>query len=504
MRSSRTITLFSDGPEPRQKPSAFVASMVVHGAFVAMVLLSFMYAPQFKIHSPDIYMLQHVDLNMPEPPIRRAGGSGSSFPSPNAAGSKTPSHEKLAAPPSSRLRLERRKLAAQTLVQPDVEPDKILPKETPLPALLLWSANKLKVKVITPPPPKPVTATFDKPKLNLPNKEVVPKDIAISSTNFQSKLPMPMPSNTSPIVVHQEAPIQRVPETSSVSTSQPTAAATLSASDIHLAQGSVPLPPANQSASGNLEGSLGTGQSAASLHVGRGDADSTGIDSGTGKTQGNASGAAAGTGNAGGDKGQGNGAGHGGAGSTSGNGHGAGPGAGQGAGQGTGKGAGQGLGEGEEGSVARITLPKNGQFGVVVVGSAVEDDYPEAAPVWKGRLAYSVYLHVGMAKSWILQYSLPRAGDSAESAATKLEAPWPYYIVRPNLNPDLADSDSVMVHGYVNESGHFEDMTVIFPNGLVETKLLLTALRQWQFRPGTQNGQIAKLEVLLIIPLVTD
>jgi hypothetical protein len=147
-------------------------------------------------------------------------------------------------------------------------------------------------------------------------------------------------------------------------------------------------------------------------------------------------------------------------------------------------------------------VAKNGQYNVVVVGSSLDEQYPETAEVWKGRLAYSVYLKVGLEKSWILQYSLPRAADSATAGSAKLDAPWPFYIVRPNLNPDEATSDAVMIHGFVDESGHFEKLSVVFPTdmGYAREQLVLTALQQWQFRAGTHNGQVAKLEVLLIIP----
>ena len=152
--------------------------------------------------------------------------------------------------------------------------------------------------------------------------------------------------------------------------------------------------------------------------------------------------------------------------------------------------------------MTRISLPKNGQFNVVVVGSTLDEQYPETTEVWKGRLAYSVYLKVGLEKSWILQYSLPRAADSANAGSAHLDAPWPYYIVRPNLNPDDATSDSVMVHGFVNEAGHFEKLSVVFPTdmGYAREQLVLNALQQWQFRAGSHDGEVAKLEVLLIIP----
>ena len=500
MRSSRTITLFTVQPEPRRGISSFVVSMLAHSAVIATVILAFIYAPQFKLNSPDVYMMQHVNLNMPYPPIERAGGSGSLYPSSSSAGSATSTHEKLAAPPSSRLQLQHRKLAPQTLIEPDVDPNKMLPKETPLPAMMLWSGAKPKVKFLTPPTPHPPTTVFQKPKLSIPNREVQLADLNLSSTRFQSKLPAPLPSNTTPIVVKQEAAkVERVPETTSISNNQPTPASVVSASDLHMAQGTVSMPAANQSASGNELGALGTGRSAASVQPGNGDSGSTGTDRGEGKGQGTSGGKAAGTGNGSGQKGSGIG--------TSGNGSsgtGGGHGTGHNSGSGSGPSTGQGSGEGDGTSVTRISLPKNGQFNVVVVGSSTEEQYPETAEVWKGRLAYSVFLKVGAAKSWILQYSLPRADDSASAGSAHLDAPWPYYIVRPNLNPDDAEADSVMVHGFVNEAGRFEALSVVFPIGFAHEQLVLGALQQWQFRPGMQNGQMAKLEVLLIIPQVSE
>jgi len=48
-----------------------------------------------------------------------------------------------------------------------------------------------------------------------------------------------------------------------------------------------------------------------------------------------------------------------------------------------------------------------------VVGAALEEKYPELAGYGAAEMAYTVYLHVGLARSWILQYSLPRAADAA-------------------------------------------------------------------------------------------
>jgi hypothetical protein len=512
MRSSRTITLFSIQPEPRRGPSALVASVVFHSSAIALILSTFLYAPRFRLPTPDVYMMQHVNLNMPYPPIQKSGGSGSSAYPKAATGEESSAEEKIAAPASSRVHFMHRKLAPQTLIQPDVDPDKMLPKETPLPAMLLWSGHRPKVQMLTPPKPQPPSITLDKPKLSFPNKETHIAELNISPTPFTSKMPMPVTSKSSPVILNRQLDVERIPETGSISSIDPTPAAVLSASDLHMTQGVVSMPAANQSAEGSEKGGLGTGKTPNTIQNGSGDSGSTGSDKATGKGQSGNGGKGSGPGTAGKAAGTGNGStqkstgsGNGGSGSQPGSGTGQGTGHNPGAGSGSGPANGHGSGDGD-GTVTRISLPKNGQFNVVVVGSTLDDQYPETAEVWKGRLAYSVYLKVGLEKSWILQYSLPRAADSANAGSAHLDAPWPFYIVRPNLNPDDATSDSVMVHGFVNEAGHFEKLSVVFPTdmGYAREQLVLNALQQWQFRAGSHDGQVAKLEVLLIIPEITQ
>ena len=111
-----------------------------------------------------------------------------------------------------------RKLAPQTLIQPDVDPDKMLPKETPLPAMLLWSGHRPKVQMLTPPKPQPPSITLDKPKLNFPNKETHIAALDISPTPFTSKMPMPVTSKSSPVILNRQLEVERIPETGSIST----------------------------------------------------------------------------------------------------------------------------------------------------------------------------------------------------------------------------------------------------------------------------------------------
>jgi hypothetical protein len=108
---------------------------------------------------------------------------------------------------------------------------------------------------------------------------------------------------------------------------------------------------------------------------------------------------------------------------------------------------------------------------------------------------------VGLARSWILQYSLPRADEAASGGAiARLEAPWPYNIVRPNLAFDASGGNTIMIHGFVNQSGRFEGLDIVFPPQFSMAQFVLKSLANWQFRPASQNGQPAKVEVLLIIP----
>ena len=172
---------------------------------------------------------------------------------------------------------------------------------------------------------------------------------------------------------------------------------------------------------------------------------------------------------------------------------------------GPGQGEQAGAGAGDRPAAIHIKLPQAGQFGSVVVGSSMEEKFPEVAGVWNGRMAYTVYLHVGTAKSWILQYSLPRDADASEGGnVTRLEAPWPFNIVRPNLSPDSINSDAVLVHGFVNQQGRFESLAIAFPPEFPLAQFVLDSLNQWQFRPAARNGQTERVEVLLIIPEERD
>lgn len=164
-------------------------------------------------------------------------------------------------------------------------------------------------------------------------------------------------------------------------------------------------------------------------------------------------------------------------------------------------GHGDSLNPGSQLSSTLITLPKNGHFESVVVGASLEDQFREMEGFWNGRLLYTAYLHVGLAQSWILQYSLPRSDMAAtEGHIARLESPWPYSIVRPDLSPGSINADALMIKGFISLEGHFEIPTLVFPPSFPLAQFVLNCLRLWQFRPAFQNGKPTRVEVLLIIP----
>jgi hypothetical protein len=112
-----------------------------------------------------------------------------------------------------------------------------------------------------------------------------------------------------------------------------------------------------------------------------------------------------------------------------------------------------------------------------------------------------VYVSVGLAKSWVLQYALPPLAQAAVGGTVDgLEAPWPYSIVRPELVPGSINADAVIVKGSIGADGHFENLKLIFPPSLRQARYILDCLWQWQFRPAVLSGQPARVEMLLIIP----
>jgi hypothetical protein len=482
MRSSHTITLFSERPELVQRPSSFLFSILAHGGVIGLVALGTIYSPRITSRVPaERYVVRHMDLQAPEPLKRRSAASAIGYPGPKAA-ARAP---QMDGSPIARLKTPATP-GPQTLVQPDVSSPLTLPEQIRAPSLLIWNTPKTVVKAIVPPPPDKPAAAEVKPSLEAPNQEVNLADVRISASDLSSqKLPV-FPSNTSPVVVHGPDLPQKIPATASVSSAQPTPAAVLSLSDLHMTSGTVFLPPGNESASSTAPGALTPGQGKDSSQAGNespgGNAGGTGTGPGSGSSQ-------PGNGNSAGKAG----------------GAGAGPGGPNGTNAGSAQGSDTGSGSGNQPLATHIRLAKDGQFGAVVVGSTLEERYPDVPSLWGSRLVYTVYLHVGLTKSWILQYSIPRSEDAAAAGSdARVDAPWPFNIVRPDIPAGAINADVLMIHGFVNKDGRFETLKIVFPPEFQQAQFVLDALQQWEFRPATQDGQAARVEISLIIPDETE
>ena len=507
MTSSPLISLFSQPAPVRRGPSSFIISLILHGIVFTLLFIGLNRPHKVDLNSPSQrYTVRIMELDKPEPrPVQVGASLAAPGQEASAEAAKGGSPDQAPAP-----RLPHdfvpQKDATRTLIQP-VERKAIIAREAPLPQIVQWNPPDPTMNKIVAPPPQVLVKVDVKPTLDLPNREMHVADLKLSSTTFDTKAPMPAPSKTSPVNVQSTAALPpKVPETTSKNASNPTSGSVISLSEIQLQKGTAVLPMVNEIAPTPYAGPMSPGQpnSLAANGTGRTDTKQNNGATANGQTPGTQAGLNAGKSGAVGlsgsnasgvAKGGANGGANGAAGAGTGGGT-------------TGQGGANMAMTGELGvnsdtggpSVVHLGLPRNGKFGVVVVGSALAEDYPETADLWRGRLAYTVYLHVGVSKNWILQYSLPRS-DAAEMSVdgAHLEAPWPYDITRPSIDAD-ANADAIMVHGFVNALGKFEKLNIIFPTGLAETKFLLHALQQWEFRPAMQTGKATLVEILLIIP----
>jgi hypothetical protein len=466
MGSSRTITLFSVQTDERQKISSVVVSAVVHAVTAVLVTVGFY---QAKIGAPipaPQYKVRRLDLEVPREALKstdnqieyKAPKQATSAPSPGG-------NPKMHAP--ALREVAKVEHGPQTLVQPDIHTKVVLKNPVPVPSLAIWQPVKVAVNKIVAPLPQQEVAVQVNPSLNPPNQALLARNVEISPSDLSNeKLPIEA-STTNPMALEGRNLPQPPPMTASKSSSTPTPATVVSLSNITMMNGTVVLPPINETASNSAPGVIGSGEGKNNAKQGAGKGEGNGRGAGSGPK-----------------------AGQGASSSDGGNGTHSGPGGGSGSVSGSGS-----L------TVAQVTLPKEGKFGAVVVGNSLEGEFPEIGDVWAGRIAYTVYLHVGMDKSWIMQYALPHAPEThLAGQGNQLEAPWPYSIVRPNLTPGSINGDALLVHGYVNKLGHFESLSIAFPPDFAEGQFVLTSLQQWQFRPAKQNGQAARVEVLLIIP----
>jgi hypothetical protein len=470
-----------------------VVSLLLHGAFISVVALAF-HPPSYSSRRKIVerYTVQLIRLQ--PPPVREKLAAAPVPMRGSESAAKAASSESEEAGPANRHRRLHLPVSAnlsparQTLIQLDAPP-KLVMNQIAVPDLVLWSPREApppRKHLIPPPPrdvPKPAQNVLAPPKLDLPNQEIKMADLQFSAPPVSEipKLAAP-PATTSPLKIDGPEEGAQLPQTVSTSTFQPTAAHIISLSNLPShADSVVAVLPANQIAASGGQDGYGTGQAA-----GAGDGAEAG-------ERGSANAEARGTGTGGGGS----------ASAADANGN-AIPSMARSAGPG-------GSGSGDSGlhdagnmpaSLHKLTLPRDGKFGVVVLGSSASEAYPDSVGLMTGKVIYTVYLKVGLRKNWILQYCVPGAVEQtflAKGSATPLDAPWPFLMLRPDLAMG-SGADALMVRGLVNVEGHFEQLALVLPNAFPQKELLLSSLRKWEFRPAKRDQQPIAVEVLLIIP----
>ena len=89
----------------------------------------------------------------------------------------------------------------QTLLQPDLAKQIILPDPVQVPTLMVWAHNKAVVKTIVAPPPAKPTSANVTPSPAPPTQEVNLADVSIATSQIPHPKLAALPSTTSPIAV---------------------------------------------------------------------------------------------------------------------------------------------------------------------------------------------------------------------------------------------------------------------------------------------------------------
>jgi hypothetical protein len=498
---------------PRNRSLAFLCSLALHGG-VCLVGLGLNFAPAMPaapvrhysfrllrltplVYSPRVPGAQNSE-GRPDSGVKRPESA-----EPASAGRDDP-YRRPAEPESPENGVKRRlfrlppdlrvRKAEQTLIQPDVPPQIERTESIRVPDVLIWSPkDPIARPLITPVPAMEAKSLDIPPTLDLPeiNAKILERLMPAIPATIEPEI-LPVRIATSPVRLNTPDPGNQVPETVSRIPSEKSAGHLISVADIPLPpEGLIAIPPLNQVASSRNPESSSAGNN--SDHS-AGQGGKTGKSAGDGTA--NAPSAsfavpksAASTETGAGQAGQ--------------------PGERGGSVVSTVQGPVEpGVVSSERpgersalGELTRIQRPTDGRHNSVVLGVSAPESYPESAGVLSGKIVYTVYLQVGLAKSWILQFCLPGAGETAANTGkgrvAALDAPWPFVIVRPASGG--LNGDYTLIHGFVNAQGRFEQMALVVPDEAAK-KELLGALQQWEFRPASRDGQPTSVEILLIIP----
>jgi hypothetical protein len=474
--ASQMPELFSDLFIQRRVPWQTISgSMAAHAAvLLAVVLLPRILSPEPPPKPPIVRVMRYLSLRAENPMAGFSGQARLVLPAMNGPArgpSPAPAGERAGGGYLVRL-IEARRLASarDTLIQPDLPTVEVAP-ELRVPALIAMSSAPLK------PPPRRFVRPPETVRPNAPSNVI----LEIAPPQFQAaSVEVPSGPLRAPAIPSLTAPPQARALVAGVFMSPPVAEFATTAGPgsgqgvnlISLPERSIPapseiaVPPGNQVST--LGPGFGPGSRTGSGGTGRGAAAAGAVESGTG---------------------------------------------------GSGEGAGGGLARGSsprevppptDAPPLRIERSQSGNYEVVVVQS--RSAVPGTAGFLSGRPVYTVYLNVGFAKEWILEFCLPHGADAPHSAqrgavvqlgasSAPLTAPYAYVLVRPSI-AFKPGATYAFVHGLVNSLGRLEQLSEVGAPSLEDSSKVVAVLSGWEFRPATRDGVATAVEILLCIPAV--
>lgn len=148
-------------------------------------------------------------------------------------------------------------------------------------------------------------------------------------------------------------------------------------------------------------------------------------------------------------------------------------------------------------ALARIQLPRGSRPPVSLLGESWAGQYPEIANQVPARVVSTIYLPMGLKKSWFLEYWALQPGQ--RGGIGRLDAPWPYMMLRPKLEFSPGEK-VILVRGVLTTEGELQGLSLLLPPHWSQKDRLFEALAQWKFGPASRNGQPLPVEVLLVIP----
>jgi hypothetical protein len=148
----------------------------------------------------------------------------------------------------------------------------------------------------------------------------------------------------------------------------------------------------------------------------------------------------------------------------------------------------------------RIDFPRDGVFGMSLQGESLIRQHPEVESQSTAKLVSSVYLKVGLKKSWVLEFSPNEPNGNTEPIAP----PWLYEIYRPDELQKGPEEGAVLVAGVINTNGLFENLQLLLPKDWPRKDPLLRALNHWKFRPASRKGEAIAIKILLVIPQLPE